>query len=507
MKQLESALDSVQSRKTTQIAALDIGSNSFHLVVARIMAGSVQILHKVKQKVRLADGLGQDNRLSNDAIKRGVEALKLCQASMQGCDSIRIVATYSLRKAVNANAFIKAAKKVFPYPVEVISGAEEARLIYQGVAHTFEHQTGKRLVVDIGGGSTEFVIGQGFNHERLSSLSMGCVSFQHRYFAAGELKNKAFKKAITAARQELERIDKAYLASSWDISIGSSGTISMLAKLSQEVEPELAPDTIRRSALNKLMKLACDVGHTDKLKFDNLNEDRRDVFAAGLAILIAVFDALHIDEMSYSPAALREGVLYEMEDRLAHNDIRERTAESLATRYDVDIAQAKRVLNTTEHLYSQVADAWDIQSAELKHLLGWAAMLHEVGLQINSRGMQRHSAYIIANADLPGFNQEQQQVLSALVGFHRKKIRLQHFPELQQISPIHLYRLISLLRLGALLNIRRQDDFLPPIRLTAHNTHLALGFPRDWLEQDPLMQADLETEAEYQKALGIKLCL
>ena len=211
--------------------------------------------------------------------------------------------------------------------------------------------------------------------------------------------------------------------------------------------------------------------------------------------------------MSYSPAALREGVLYEMEDRLTHNDIRERTAESLATRYDVDIAQAKRVLNTTEHLYSQVADAWDIQSAELKHLLGWAAMLHEVGLQINSRGMQRHSAYIIANADLPGFNQEQQQVLSALVGFHRKKIRLQHFPELQQISPIHLYRLISLLRLGALLNIRRQDNFLPSIRLTAHNTHLALGFPRDWLEQDPLMQADLETEAEYQKALGIKLCL
>ena len=517
MTQQEEALSGINSRDVTRVAALDIGSNSFHLVIARIVADSVQILHRVKQKVRLADGLDKDDMLSDEAIERGMAALRECQESMQGfeADTVRIVATYTLRKAINSGDFISAARKIIPFPVEVISGVEEARLIYQGVAHT-SAAGGKRLIVDIGGGSTEFIIGEDFDPSLMRSLSMGCVNFSKRFFPkTGELKEKYFQRAITAAHQELEIISDKYRRLGWNVCIGTSGTIKTLANLCGElkykaleergIEGKPGRAEITLSDLKSLIKHACDAGSLENLIFNSISVDRLPVFPAGLAVLTAIFESLGIEKMQYSGAALREGVLYEMEDRMQHQDIRKRTAESIATRYDVDIQQAHRVLHTTKSIYRQVAEQWQIDSPELKSILGWAALLHEVGLQINSRGVQKHSAYILSNAELPGFNQEQQQLLATLVGCHRKKIDLEQIRSFEQFGRLEVHKLICILRLGALLNIKRQDNIIPEITANVKVQEINLMFADGWLKDKSLMQADLISENTRIQTLGLSL--
>ncbi|AXR05516.1 exopolyphosphatase [Salinimonas sediminis] len=506
MTQHESALVSAESREVTKVAALDIGSNSFHLVVARINAGSVQILHRVKQKVRLAAGLDDDNVLSAEAMERGLDSLRIVAQSLEGFapDSVRIVATHTLRKAKNARQFIEAARAVMPYPVEIIPGQEEARLIYSGVAHT-SHTEGRRLVVDIGGGSTEFIIGEGFTPMVCSSLQMGCVSFTERFFAQGELKAKAFDKAITAVEQELEIIQEKYLKLGWIQCIGTSGTIKTLFNLAQRDRPNGHAIPVTLKSLKELMKRFIELGHTDKLDMPEISDDRRVVVAGGLAILIGVFRALNIDGLEYSPAALREGVLYQMEDELHSADIRGRTATSLATRYDIDTAQANLVLNTSRYLFDQCAKPWKLKSRDFRNMLGWAASLHEVGLQINSRGVQRHSAYILANVDMPGFTLEQQNLLATLVRFHRKKIKTSEIPEFYVYDTTSVRRLIGILRLSVLLNIKRQEAFLPEFTAAASKNGLVLTFPEQWLEQRPILYADLVREQSYWQAMSLSL--
>ncbi|TPV52746.1 exopolyphosphatase [Aestuariibacter sp. GS-14] len=501
-----SSFSGVESREVTKVAALDIGSNSFHLVVARIVAGSVQILHRVKQRVRLAEGLDDNNLLGGEAKQRGLDTLKVIADSLKGFepDSVRIVATHTLRRAVNAQEFIEEALQILPYPIEVISGTEEARLIYSGVAHT-NHDTGKRLVVDIGGGSTEFIIGEGLNPLLLRSLQMGCVSYTQRFFANGELKTKAFEKAITAAEQEMEPIEERYRRLGWQRCIGTSGTIKAICALVQKEQKEVYDKPITLKDLKTLMKQFIEAGHIDQLNFPEMTDDRRPVMPAGLCVLIGLFKALKIESLEYSPAALREGVLYQMEDELHNSDIRSRTASSLATRYDVDTAQAHLVLNTTITLFNHCQKAWTLSHPDYRAILGWAALLHEVGIQINTRGVQRHSAYILQNVDMPGFNQAQQELLATLVRFHRKKIRVADIPNFTQYGKEDVYRLIVLLRLGVLLNIKRQEDFLPDFAVDVEKCRLSLTFPPEWLPSKPIMTADLEREKGYQSAVGIEL--
>lgn len=506
MSELSEAFSNIEPRQATQVAALDIGSNSFHLVVARIVADTVQIVHRVKQKVRLADGLDKDNVLSEEAMLRGLDTLAIISESLQGFapDTVRIVATYTLRKAKNAKEFIRAAHKILPYPIEVISGIEEARLIYSGVAHTVQ-DNGKRLVIDIGGGSTEFIIGEGYETKILRSLQMGCVSYTKQFFKNGELKPKAFDKAITCAQQELELIDSKYIKIGWQSCIGTSGTIKAILSLSQNINDTNQTGIVKLADLIALRTLCCDAGHIENLSLNGITEDRLPVFAAGLSILIAAFQSLKVETMEYSSAALREGVIYEMEEQFAHRDIRERTAMSLATRYDVDIEQAKRVHGTTMQIFDMCKKDWKLGGQSKRSLIGWAALLHEVGLQINTRGVQRHSAYILQNVDLHGFNQEQQNLLATLVRFHRKRIRLEEIPEFWQFEPDTVIKLLIILRLGVLLNIKRQDDILPDFNVVADKQKVQIKFPQGWLSQKPIFSADLGREIAYIEMLGVQI--
>jgi len=504
MNKIKTAFNDIELRESSKIAVLDIGSNSFHLVVARVISGTVQVLYKMKQKVRLADGLTNDNVLSDEAITRGIESLELVKESLTGFEpsSVRIVATYTLRKAINAHSFVQEAKKVFTYPVEIISGQEEARLIYQGVAHTTTLEN-KNLVIDIGGGSTEFIIGEKFTPLLLRSLDMGCVSYSQRFFKGGLIKKTLFNKAITAAQQKLELIEDKFLKLGWQHCIGTSGSIGCISLIIPQYQTKTSPITLTH--LEQLMAEAIAAKSVDNLIIADCKKDRRQVYPAGLAILIAIFRTLKIQELTFASAALREGVMYEMEASLQHTDIRERSAQSLATRYDVDTSQANLVLSTSLELYKQVKNHWKLNDKKIKPLLSWAALLHEIGLHIHSRGVQRHSAYILNHADMHGFNAEQQTLLATLTRFYRKKIHLKEIPQFSQFTQVEVFQCLVLLRLSVLLNIKRQPNFLPELTLTVDKNYINLQFPANWLSEHTLIIADLELEQEYLKAVGYHL--
>ena len=448
-----------------EFAAVDLGSNSFHMVIARVVDGAMQIIGRLKQRVHLADGLDENSVLSEEAMTRGLNCLSLFAERLQGFSpsSVCIVGTHTLRQATNAAEFLKRAENVIPYPIEIISGNEEARLIFMGVEHT-QPERGRKLVIDIGGGSTELVIGEDFEPRLVESRRMGCVSFSQAYFPGGVINKENFQRARLAAVQKLETLAWQFRIQGWTVALGASGTI----KAAQEV-------------------------------LAGLSEARKAVFAPGLAILCGVFDALAIKELRLSDGALREGVLYEMEGRFRHQDIRSRTAQSLANQYNIDREQARRVLETT----TQMLEQWQEQNPKLANphlaaLLKWAVMLHEVGLNINHSGMHRHSAYILQNSDLPGFNQEQQMLMATLVRYHRKAIKLDDLPRFTLFRKKQFLPLIQLLRLGVLLNNQRQATTTPPtLRLQTEAHHWTLTFPHNWFSQNALVLLDLEKEQQY----------
>ena len=505
MNQPEQVIQDLNQPKQEHLAALDLGSNSFHLVVTRVVSGTLQIVHRVKRRVQLAQGLDKDNMLSEEAIARGLEALRSMQESLQGFapEHVRIVATFTLRKARNAYVFIHAAKKILPYPVEVISGVEEARLIYSGVAHT-HFDDGRRLIIDIGGGSTEFVIGDGFKPKICRSLQMGCVSYTQRFFPRGKITKKNMAAAVIATRQTLELIEDKYIRLKWHECIGTSGTIkSILQLLLSRQKTDFM--TIKLSDLKALRKEAVELGNTADLPINAVSPDRAEVFPAGLAILLGIFKSLKIKEMVFSSSALREGVIYEMHGDLFQSETRERTAQSLANRYDIDPAQAARVWDTVNTLYKQAPASWLSKKRKVKSLLAWSCLLHEVGIAINSQGFQRHSQYIIQNTEMPGFNVEEQLLLGTLTRFCRKKIKPDLFAKLEQFSVKEVQRILILLRLGVLLNIKRQSNILPEYTIDFTEHEIAISFADGWLEDKPIFTADLAQEKKYLEVLDIKL--
>lgn len=481
-----------------ELAAIDLGSNSFHMIVARIVNGSFQVLTRIKQRVQLIDGMSESGELSEESMNRALSCLSLFAERLQGFETerVRVIASYSLRAASNTDYFLEKANEVLPYPIEVVSGQEEARLIYMGVAHTQPEQ-GKKLVIDIGGGSTELIIGEGFTPHIVESINMGCVSFANRFFADGLITRKAFDKAVLEGLQNLEAINWRYHRIGWDYVLGTSGTIKAVHQVLFTLGEFDGILTLTK--LRELAQILLQYKHISEIDFPDISEERKNVLIPGLAILIAVFESMEISSLRFADSALREGVLYEMEGLFRHQDIRVRTAESFAEHYAIDRAQVARVMETVEFLYSEwKAQCKPTNKQGLHALLRWAVILHEVGLSINQSSMHRHSAYILQHSNLPGFSQEQQLLLATLVRFHRRSIKQDEFPKFNLYKKRHYFPLLQIFRLGVLLNNQRQSTTKPDfILIQVDGLHWQLTFPKGYLDTNTLLELDLQREQTY----------
>ncbi|MYM61284.1 guanosine-5'-triphosphate,3'-diphosphate diphosphatase [Vibrio sp. OCN044] len=483
-------------------AAIDLGSNSFHMLIVRHIDGSIQTMAKIKRKVRLAAGLDSNNRLSQEAMQRGWDCLSLFAERLQDIDkqNIRIVGTATLRTATNADVFLSHAKQILGYEIEVIDGKEEAATIYKGVAHT-SGGCGRRLVVDIGGASTELIIGQGFDAQVLNSLKMGCVTWLENHFKDRQLSAENFESAIAAAKKTLHPVLSQYTSIGWDVCVGASGTVQALQEimLAQGMD-----EVITHAKLKRLQKQAMLTDHLEELEIEGLTLERALVFPSGLSILIAIFELLNIDSMTLSGGALREGLVYEMVDELKQDNIQARTIASVQSRYQLDKAYGEQVANLAGKLLHQCENKW-IPEAQGTAILEAAAKLHEIGLTIDFKKGGDHSAYLLQHLDLPGYTRAQKQLLSEIVRRYREN--LTPLPAQHAMSAISAARVLRLLRLAVILSHRRSPDLEPKIRLISDKDELTLIMSSSWLKASPLIAAELEIEANRQSDLGWPLVI
>lgn len=490
------------------IAAIDLGSNSFHLVIARPTQGRLHVLDHLRERVQLGAGLDRNDRLTPAAQTRALACLKRFRQRLDGAPvaHVRAVGTQTLRRARDAQAFIARAQRTLGHPIEIIAGREEARLIYLGVAHTGAADARRRLVVDIGGGSTELIVGEGARPLQMESLQMGCVSFTRRFFADGGLKQRQLGAAEIAARLELEPFGAPFRSLGWLNAVGSSGTVRAVAGVVQAAK--WCSDGISATALTRLYDQLARAGHIDRVVLPGLSAERRPVFAAGVVILRAVFSALGIERMETSAGALREGVIFDLVGRKGFEDARRLTIDTLCTRYQVDIAQAKRVNATTQTLLLLAARGWRWQGerlAYLQHLAEQAARLHEMGLAVAHTHYHKHGAYLIEHGDMPGFARDEQIQIAALVRGHRRKFPLAVFTPLPAALRTDCIRVCVLLRIAVLLHRARTDMELPRLHLAATPKGLRVKFPKAWWRRHPLTQADLRQEALELRGIGFKL--
>jgi exopolyphosphatase / guanosine-5'-triphosphate,3'-diphosphate pyrophosphatase len=487
------------------LAAVDLGSNSFHMVVARYSHGQLIIIDRLREMVRLAAGVEENGRIDKDVAARALGCLQRFGQRLRDmhADSVRVVGTNALRRAHRKQAFLERAREALGHPIEIIAGMEEARLIYSGVAHTMPSEPGRRLVVDIGGGSTEMIIGEGLTPLELESLQMGCVSLSERYFRDGKMSAKRFERARLAARLELEPVQAAFRRRGWDTTAGSSGTVRAIGEVIRVLDPQAL--NITPAGMARALDYCIDAAHTRELTLEPITEDRRAVFPGGLAILAEVFSVLEIKDMRIAEGAMREGLLYDMLGRIHREDARERTVRAMQARYHVDGEQAERVEATVQNFLEQTREIWKLEEP-LAHLaLKWAARLHEIGLDVSHSGYHRHGAYLLENADMPGFPREEQRLLARLVGAHRRKLALEGVEELVPPWDRSALYLIILLRLAVLLHRGRSATALPAIELAATPRSLEVRFPARWLADHPLTSADLQQEVDYLRASGFRL--
>jgi exopolyphosphatase / guanosine-5'-triphosphate,3'-diphosphate pyrophosphatase len=475
------------------------------MVVARYSHGQLTIIDRLREMVRLASGVEENGRIDKEAAARALACLERFGQRLRDmhANSVRVVGTNTLRVARRKQAFLERAREALGHPIEIISGMEEARLIYSGVAHTMPSQPGKRLVVDIGGGSTELAIGEGLTPFELESLRMGCVSVSERFFKDGRISAKRLARARVAARLELEPVQAAIRRRGWERAVGSSGTVRAIGEALRELDPQAG--SIKPDGLERVLNYLVEAGHTRELRLAAITEDRRAVFPGGAAILAEVFEVLGIEEMRIADGAMREGLLYDMLGRFTDEDARERTVRAMQERYHVDLAQAERVEATVLHFLEQVRHPWRLEDPLADLALRWAASLHETGLDVSHSGYHRHGAYLLENADMPGFAREEQRLLARLVGSHRRKLAMQGVEDLLPPWDSTALRLIVLLRLAVLLHRGRSPTALPKIELSATPNSLVLRFPGRWLKEHPLTTADLHQEIDYLKSHGFRM--
>lgn len=486
------------------IAAIDLGSNSFHLVVAKLRsdARDFVVIDRLKQPVRLRMGLDDTGRLTPDAQSRALDCLGRFGERLAGLprEDVRAVGTNTIRSASNSLPFLIRARRALGHKIEVISGLEEARLIYRGVARDLAG-AGRRLVVDIGGGSTELIVGDGSEPSDLDSLEMGCVSWTIRHFPDGRLTRAGFERAVVAARLELVPVVPRMNALGWTGAIGASGTIKAVDKV---IDAMLGQPHITPAGLSTVVDAALACRHVDKLELPGLREVRRPVFMGGLAVLQAVVDSLGIQQMTAAQGALREGVLLDLLGRLHHEDVRDDTVARLAVRFGTDAVHAGRVRATAVRLFEQVQDAWSFTDHRHRRLLGWAADLHEAGIFINHRSHHRHGGYLLEHADLPGFSRQDQAALGTLVSLHRGTISVDRVKASYAGRALPILRLAVLLRLAVGLHRSRRPT-LGDVRLAVDGAKVQISLPEGYLDARPLSSADLLREAEKLRLAGFQL--
>lgn len=486
-----------------QIAAIDLGSNSFHMVVARIDRGEVRVQERRSEKIQLGAGLDAEQRLTAEVQKRALDCLKRYAQRIDGFapGSVRVVGTNTLRVAKNSTQFIARAQKILGHPIDIVAGREEARLIYLGVAHTLADDKGKRLVVDIGGGSTEFIVGERFEPLVMESLHMGCVSYALKYFPGDSISEKAFDAAITAAHRELLPVRKTFKCG-WKNAVGSSGTIKAIQQVLEA--NGLVEEGISLDGLYQLRRLVLRARRAADLNLAGLEAQRQGIFAPGLAILTAAFEALEINHMRYSVGALREGALYDLIGRISHEDVRDRSIQALVARNHVDSQHAQRVTTTALKLFAQVKKRWGLNEAD-RDLLRRAATAHEIGLDISHSNYQKHGAYLLQHSDLAGFSRQDQKIMATLVRAHRRKISFENFADLGPALADPVLRLALLLRLAVILHHGRSEKRLPPIKLKVNDSSLMLTVPASWATKRTLALADFKDESAQIAAVGYDL--
>ena len=488
------------------LAAVDLGSNSFHMVVARYVLGQLRIVDRIKEHVRLAEGLDGQGGLSDAAMTRALDCLSRFGQRLSTIPPahIRAIATNTVRALRFPQEFLLPAEAALGHNIEVVAGREEARLIYLGVAHGNPPRGKRRLVMDIGGGSTEFIIGEQFEALERESLQMGCIATTRRFFADGKLSRKRWRDAQTEITAEFQQFASSYRRVGWQESFGSSGTIKAIGDMAQAMK--LTTGQITGPALDAIREKLLDFDRIEDIRMPGLSADRRPVIAGGLLILDSAFAELELKRMQVSDYALREGVLYDIIGRGSERDPRDASIVALGKRYGVDRAQAARVESSALKLFDQVGDAWSLDADDRREL-AWAARVHELGLAIAHSQYQVHGAYVLEHSDIAGFSQQEQRMLAALVRTHRRRVPKSAFDALPERLLASTRRTAALLRLAVVLHRSHEPDSLPDLALHARDEALALSLPRGWIDARPLLASDLATEVRDFAGLGITLAL
>jgi len=485
------------------LAAVDLGSNSFHLQISRVVDDQLYPLDALKETVRLGAGVTPDKLIEPETAARALAALRLFAERLRGLpnDAVRVVGTNALRVAKNASAFVKEAEAVLGYPIEIIAGREEARLIYIGVANSLPPSNHQRLVVDIGGGSTEFIVGHRLKPKLVESLYMGCVTFSERYFPGGIMDKRAFREAQMAARKEIEQIAARFHKEGWKEAYGSSGTAKALGIIL--AENNITTEGISLEGLEWLRDKAVKAGGFKSLELPGMKGDRLPVLPGGLAIMLTIFEELHLQRMSVANTALRDGVLQDLLGRAHHDDIRDATVEAMSKRYHVDQTQAARVKQLALSLFERIDESPDAEMAfQRRQRLVWACRLHEIGIDIAQAGFHKHSAYVITYADMPGFSKREQATLAKLVLAQRGRLAkvAADLP-----SEASFAAKVLCIRIAVLLSRSRRNVDFKRVGLAKINKDFRLSVDAVWLDANSLTDYQLRQEAQEWASVGLRL--
>ncbi|MCC5863492.1 MAG: Ppx/GppA family phosphatase [Wenzhouxiangella sp.] len=489
-------------------AAVDLGSNSFHMIVARLDNGQLRVIDRIKDMVRIGGGLDSRGRLDGETRERAIASLARFGQRIAGIpdQQIRAVGTQTFRRLRNPAAFLVVAETALGCPIDIVSGREEARLVYLGVGQGMPAPAGKRLVIDIGGGSTELVVGASPAEPGLAeSLGFGCVAVTRSLFPDGRVTAARWQRGLRQIGAELQAHAESFRRFGWDEAVGSSGTIRAVADMITELDPEHRR-SVTPAGLAELRRLTLDVGDTSKLELASLSEQRRPVIAGGMVVLEAVMNVLEISELAVSDFALREGLLHDLLGRLEDRDPREQTVRAMGERYKVDRRQAERIDDWTRTAFEQVAEAWALSTVHAD-MLHWISQLHEIGLAIAHDNDHLHAGYILEHADMPGFGRQEQQFLACLARLQKRRILSEELSRLPARLQGSARRLLALLRLGLAMNRARNDRNLTDFGVSANAELLSLALPTGWLDAHPLTRQDLEFEQQQLERIGIALTL